>query len=195
MLRKYEFLGPDATSWTKEVVESAGVAGELVPEEKINKGVLWGYLPKNKSAFPSFKYGGVLTADLASASRERVIEYMAAYLASSDTAVIILEDNNRKRGQLGTRPLPPHCFCNDHVCYLLRAADHKNRQVLGQAVRMTSRYPFLGIMSNSTVGEITPGKDLSKRELGRVVADFQHLLIGVFDEETVMIFTPRADRS
>jgi hypothetical protein len=176
-----------AVAWIRARLESGNTLAKRLLALPLDGGSVAATLPPDApdTAFARFDAGGVTRR---AATEPEVAELVAGYLRQGGGRCAVFEDALSRRGDpVLAKQGGRYAWVGDEVYHLLLPGD--DRAQVTAALRRATSFSFLGVLAASGGGELRAGQDLAPGALDALARAADHLLVGAYDGEGVLVWS------
>ena len=143
-----------------------------------------------EAVYSRFAVGGVTARKV---TEPQLTAFVAEYLEGEARRYAIFEDALARPGDaILAKSKASFLTFDSEVLHVLTAQERDPERILG-VVRLATSYLFLGVLSSLDPGtELRAGQALTADMLAAIAQHTDHLLIGAYDNEGVLIWSRRA---
>lgn len=191
MLKAYE-LGEEAIHYIKRELGDGDTLANYLLDLELEKGQVMTHLPNgvNLETILQFGTGGVVSK---SYTTENLLVWIREYLDGGSNHLAIFETLARPEDPSLSIPGPPFLVHKNEVYYFVTS--HSSESAISRSVRFARSYPFVGVLSSLPLEKYTirTGQRIDKNTLRNLVQRCRYLLVGVYDNEAVLVWKRMAD--
>jgi hypothetical protein len=214
MLKKFE-LGKEAIDYIKscleDLIDMNKILAQYLLKLPLEDGKAISYLPaeSSKEVILDFNTGGIITDEITEShlielggqktliealqnknTREKLIEFILAFLQKNDNNYLIIEDTFASSSDFHILSNIHLFSCKNSIYHFLNS-QYSNKKTINEVINDASRpYLYAGILTYSNKYlDIKNGKEISEEIIKMFAENTQHIFVSAYDGESEIIWS------